>query len=224
MRDVTKALTSYTWAMSVFWTQQMFNLMGLGGSGSWQRSTRALDNVIDATAGEMGDTMRAVFRGGDTLQRGLVDVFLAPFSFGSWCDKSGAAPDRRQRDGDYRRDQYAWRDDREGGWGPMHDRRSTADDGHRRYPGMDADRRRSDGPRRSAWTDAPPSERSPEGARAGWVDTAARVAAAGVNAMQVAAETTDRVTRRGAETAPAQARPTAPPASDPSLGWGPMPR
>jgi hypothetical protein len=85
MRELTKSVTSYTWAMSVFWTQQMFNVFGFTGSGAWDRSTRSFNNVTEVTTNEMGDTMRAVFRGGDTLQRGMVDLFLAPFSLGNWA-------------------------------------------------------------------------------------------------------------------------------------------
>ena len=84
MRELTKSITSYTWAMSVFCTQQMFNLFGLSGSGAWDRSTKSFKNVTDATTNEMGETMRAVFRGGDTLQRGVVDLFLAPLSVVNW--------------------------------------------------------------------------------------------------------------------------------------------
>src|SRR5213592_825072 len=81
--------------MSVFWTQQMFNLFGLGGSGSWDRSTKAFDNVTDATANEMGDTLRAVFSSGDTLQRGMVDLFLAPLGLVNWNGASDRENGRR---------------------------------------------------------------------------------------------------------------------------------
>ena len=97
MRELTKSVTGYTWAMSVFWTQQIFNVFGLGGSGSLDRSARAFNNVTQATANEMGDTMRAVFRSGDTLQRGMVDLFLAPFGFVNPGNGGSAAS--RPRDG-----------------------------------------------------------------------------------------------------------------------------
>src|SRR5262245_64861376 len=90
MREVTKAITSYTWAMSVYGLQQMVNILGLGGSGSFSRSAQSFNNVTEATSNELGDAMRALFRGGDSLQRGLVDLFLAPLSFGDWCGGSGA--------------------------------------------------------------------------------------------------------------------------------------
>jgi len=84
MRELTKSMTSYAWAMSVFGVQQTWNLLGLGGNGSWNRSTSSFNHVTEATSKELGDTMRAVFHSGDSLQRGMVDLFLAPFSLGNW--------------------------------------------------------------------------------------------------------------------------------------------
>jgi hypothetical protein len=98
MREITKAMTSYTWAMSMFWTQQMVNLLGLGGAGSWNRSARGFTKVTEATTAEMGETMRAVFRSGDTLQRGLVDVFLAPLSFMNGNGSNGNGGNAAARD------------------------------------------------------------------------------------------------------------------------------
>jgi hypothetical protein len=155
MRDFTKSLTSYTWAMSVFGFQQMLNLMSLNGNGQSSRATQAFANVTEATSSQLGDTMRSVFRSGDNLQRAMVDLFLAPLSFGNGC---GALGDR-------------------GG-------QSTG---------------------------------------RGWADTAARATAAGADVIQAAAGSAGRAAQRTADTVGAQTR-TAPPASDPSIGWGPMPR
>lgn len=170
MRDLTKSVTSYTWALSVFGVQQIFNVLGLGGSGSWHRSTKAFNNVTEATSNELGDTMRAVFRSGDTLQRGMVDLFLAPFNFTS--GNSGA--------------------------------NGTREAGGARGGGR------------------------PDGNRGGgWVDAAARVAQAGADAIQATVDTTTRAAKRAADSPPPQNPPqrgSAPQSSDPSLGWGPMPR
>jgi hypothetical protein len=93
MRDLTKAITSYTWALSVFGAQQAIGLLGLGGAGSWNRNARALDHVTEATSNELGETMRAVFRAGDAVQRGVVDLLLAPVSAGLWpCGGSNGTP------------------------------------------------------------------------------------------------------------------------------------
>lgn len=167
MRDLTKSITSYTWAMSVFSFQQMLNLFGLGGAGSWGRCTDAFENVTDATAEQLGQTMRAAFRSGDTLQRGMVDLFLAPFNLGNWVDGSG-----RTRDGA--------RDGRDG--------REHARDGRERDS---------------------------------WVDTAARAAGAGVEAMGEATRAAARVTRAAADSTIADRRSERAGTSE-SAGWGPV--
>jgi hypothetical protein len=220
MRDLTKSVTSYTWAMSVFWTQQMFNFLGLGGSGSWDRSTRAFTNITEATADEMGTTMRALFRGGDTLQRGMVDLFLAPFSFGNWC---GGTRDGGRRGGENGGDR-GWRDGGQRGaeWAEGRGR-GWSDGGGGRGDGSRTGAY-SDEPRRGDWAATSRDEWSDRGRGSGWIDTAARAATAGVDALQAAVDTTARATRRAADEVTPQSQPTAPAASDPSLGWGPMPR
>jgi hypothetical protein len=201
MRDLTKSVTSYTWAMSVFGVQQMFNLLGLGGSGSWNRSTRAFNNVTDATAREMGDTMRAVFRSGDTLQRGVVDLFLAPFNFGN-----RGVGDNRNREAHTR-----------------------ASGGSRDWSSDDTGGGESDTYRGGTHGSRSASGRADGGG--GWMDAAARVAQAGADVMQTTVDTAARTTRRTTQSMANQDddpnyadRDPAPPSSDPSLGWGPPPR
>jgi hypothetical protein len=165
----------------------MFNFFGLGGAGSWDRSTRAFTNVTEATTNEMGDTMRALFRGGDTLQRGMVDLFLAPFNIGNPC--GGGARDRVRRDGDNDRGRRSADETRRGDWGD---------------------------PARGGWGD--------RGRDAGWADAAARAASAGADAVQAGVDAAARAVRRAPQEVPSPPQPSAPAASDPSLGWGPMPR
>lgn len=74
MRDLTKSMLSYSWAMSLFGVQQMWNLM------SPSRATKAFDEVTDATEEQFGDIMQATFRTGDNIQRMLVDLTLGAFS------------------------------------------------------------------------------------------------------------------------------------------------
>jgi len=79
MRDLTKAFSSWAWANVAFSTQQMFYMLGLGGSSS-NRVARDLDTVREATENALGDPMRAAFRAGDSFQRGMIDVALAPLN------------------------------------------------------------------------------------------------------------------------------------------------
>ncbi|HEY1338310.1 MAG TPA: hypothetical protein VGF59_12405 [Bryobacteraceae bacterium] len=78
MRDLTKSMFSWTWAMSVFGAQQMMDMAG-GAAGSADcasRASRRFDNIAAAAAGEMGQTMRAAFDAGNNMQRSMVDLFF----------------------------------------------------------------------------------------------------------------------------------------------------
>jgi hypothetical protein len=76
MRDFTKSMMSYTWAMSVFGVQQMVNIFRPS------QATESFDNVTEATRDEFGDGFRAAFRAGDNLQRGMVDLAFGMFGLG----------------------------------------------------------------------------------------------------------------------------------------------
>src|SRR5215813_9815770 len=83
MREFTKSLTSYTWAMSLFGFQQMFNVFRPG------KATESFNNVTKATEEEFGDALKATFRAGDNLQKGLVDVTCGVLTLGLF-DRGGA--------------------------------------------------------------------------------------------------------------------------------------
>ena len=70
MWDFTKSALSFSWAMSLFGAQQMANLFAPS------KVTKAFDEVTQATEAELGNTLKAAFKAGDVLQRGLVDVTL----------------------------------------------------------------------------------------------------------------------------------------------------
>jgi hypothetical protein len=74
MRDLTKSMFSYGWAMSVFGAQQMMNL--LNPRDGMQNTTQSLQHVSTAAANELGGTLQGMFRAGDGLQRGLVDLMF----------------------------------------------------------------------------------------------------------------------------------------------------
>jgi hypothetical protein len=81
MREFTKSVFSFSWALSLFGIQQTLNLM------TPSKAAKALNNVTEATKGEMGETLKATFRAGDNLQRELVDLALG-FSTGQSLNPS----------------------------------------------------------------------------------------------------------------------------------------
>ena len=68
MWDFTKSVLSFSWAMSLFGAQQVANLIAPS------KAAKAFEEITQATEAELGNTLKAVFRAGDTLQRGLVDL------------------------------------------------------------------------------------------------------------------------------------------------------
>jgi hypothetical protein len=76
MREFTKSMTSYTWAMSLFGLQQMLDVFRPS------KATESFNNVTKATQDQFGDALKATFRAGDNLQRGLVDVTFGVLTLG----------------------------------------------------------------------------------------------------------------------------------------------
>lgn len=85
MREFTKSMMSYTWAMSLFGVQQMVNVFRPS------KATESFDNVTGATEEEFGGAMKAAFRAGDNLQRGLVDLTCSLFTLGGSNQGGGSA-------------------------------------------------------------------------------------------------------------------------------------
>lgn len=90
MREFTKSMMSYTWAMSMFGVQQMVNLFSQQ-QGQQHPVTQAFNNVTGCTEEEMGDIVKATFRTGDNLQRGLVDMMFGIFTLGAFNQRGGGS-------------------------------------------------------------------------------------------------------------------------------------
>ena len=83
MREFTKSMTSYTWAMSLFGVQQMVNVFRPG------KAAESFNNVTKATEEQFGEALRATFRAGDNVQQGLLDVTFGMLTLGMF-DRGGA--------------------------------------------------------------------------------------------------------------------------------------
>src|SRR4051812_21701258 len=82
MRELTKSMFGWSWAMSLFGMQQMADLAGgmMGNTERARKATRSFDNVTSAGVGEMGQTMRTAFETGNNMQRCMMDLFFAGLS------------------------------------------------------------------------------------------------------------------------------------------------
>jgi len=74
MRELTKSIFSFSWAMSLFGIQQTTNLM------SPEKAAKAFNSVTEATEGQLADVMKTTFSAGDKLQRSAVDMTLGMFT------------------------------------------------------------------------------------------------------------------------------------------------
>ena len=74
MREFTKSLSSFWWAMSLFGIQQTANLM------SPDRAAKAFDSMTKASQEQFGNTLKSTFNMGDRLQRTAVDLTLGMFT------------------------------------------------------------------------------------------------------------------------------------------------
>jgi hypothetical protein len=78
MREFTKSLSTFSWAMSLFGIQQLGNLFksngGLGG-----KAAQAFDAVTCSTEAQLGQMLGETFRTGDKLQRSIVDMMFGMF-------------------------------------------------------------------------------------------------------------------------------------------------
>ena len=77
IRDLTKSTLSFSWAMSLFGVEQMANmLMPQSPSQPTHKATAAFNTVTQATEEQLSGVIKGVFKTGDQLQRGMVDLML----------------------------------------------------------------------------------------------------------------------------------------------------
>ena len=86
MRDLTKSVASYTWAMSLFGVAQVANLL------KPSQATKAFDHVTQATEDELGDVLKATFTVGDNLQRKLIDMSFSVVTLGGVLSQAPTSP------------------------------------------------------------------------------------------------------------------------------------
>jgi hypothetical protein len=130
MREFTKSVFSFSWAMSVFGVQQMANLMKRPDPNRPRGpAAEAFEGVTRATEDQLGRTLGETFRAGDKFQRAMVDMMLGPFmrqgaggargmmdrateAMGQAMGQAGGCCGGNRRDGGRDRQQST-------GWGPM---------------------------------------------------------------------------------------------------------
>lgn len=86
MRELTKSMMSYSWAMSLFGAQQIVNLLTPAGEGDTNGTTvQAFANVTDATTNLLDGSLKEAFKIGDSLQKGMLN-FMFGVGLAGGCD------------------------------------------------------------------------------------------------------------------------------------------
>jgi len=85
MRELTKSVMRFSWAMPLFAVRQAASL---ATAGDWMRPTQAtaaFDAVSAAAEAQLGATLHRAFDLGDKVQRGAVDALFKLVDLGSDC-------------------------------------------------------------------------------------------------------------------------------------------
>jgi hypothetical protein len=81
IRDLTKSMLSFSWAVSLFGVQQLTNtLLPQKPSQPTHRAAAAFSAVTRATEEQLDNVLKGVFKAGDTLQRGMVELMFGCLS------------------------------------------------------------------------------------------------------------------------------------------------
>jgi hypothetical protein len=75
--DLTKSITSFSWALSLFGVQQASNLLTPQSPGQPTHSAAAAFNrVAQVSEEQLGQTLKGVYKAGDQIQKGAIDLGL----------------------------------------------------------------------------------------------------------------------------------------------------
>lgn len=84
MRELTRSMASFSWAMSLFGVEQMANLV------SPRRAAEAFGAVARSAGGVLGPGLRTVFQTGDLVQRTMVDLSFGLVGLRPSTERGGA--------------------------------------------------------------------------------------------------------------------------------------
>jgi hypothetical protein len=84
MRELTKSMMSFSWAMSVYGLKQMFELAcPRDMSRPFGPATDSFNAVTAAASNQLGSTLKSMYAAGDQMQRSAVDMTFRLFMLDS---------------------------------------------------------------------------------------------------------------------------------------------
>lgn len=84
MRELTKSVVSFSWAVSLLGMKEAAGMFMSQGRGAGQPMSNDLDAVTQTAVGQLGPSFQGIFRTGDNLQRGMVNAMFGIFDPGKW--------------------------------------------------------------------------------------------------------------------------------------------
>lgn len=82
MRELTKSMVSFSWAISLFGVKQMTNLLT---PQSFGQAAASFNEVTRAAEQQLGGPFRSLYQAGDGLQRAVVNTMLGVLGIdGPW--------------------------------------------------------------------------------------------------------------------------------------------
>ena len=84
MRELTRSMIRFSWAMPLLGMNQMAKLVSPGeGRGPLESTTESLEALASTAYEQMGPRLRELYEQGDDLQRRLVDAMFGVLDRGS---------------------------------------------------------------------------------------------------------------------------------------------
>ena len=84
IRDLTKSALSFTWALSLLGAEQAVNLFRPGH----QNRGNVFAPITQTAASQLDESMQGLYRTGDNMQRGLVDMAFSLLNPAAWINPS----------------------------------------------------------------------------------------------------------------------------------------
>src|SRR5690349_4167549 len=98
MRDFSKAMLRFTWAMSLFGVRQTLDVLNPRSRSQDSTGTAgAFDDVTDTMIRQFGDSLRQTFEVGNRLQQEIIDVFFGVLPDGNYRESESSSTTGRAR-------------------------------------------------------------------------------------------------------------------------------
>ena len=82
MRELSKSVLSFSWALSLLGIKQAVSLVTPGNRSPG--ASNVLDPITESAVGQLDESMKGIFRSGDSMQSKMVDMMFGMFNPANW--------------------------------------------------------------------------------------------------------------------------------------------